>query len=170
VEGFLLLILTAQTLGRPLVSKEASFTVVFPGDPVQDTMTVPTPEGPQLRRVFRYSDDDAVYLVVHTCMRPSKASSDPQELLDLGREGNLKLTGGKLLSEKRISLDGHPGRDLIEEVGGQQSYSRIFVGDLGAFYSLTASPRSSAATPKALEFLESFKILPPSRHSACLGD
>ncbi len=90
-------------------------------------------------------------------------------LLDEGRDGGLRLTGGKLVSEAHITVSGHPGRHLVEELAGGRSYSRIFVGDAGAFYSLTAGPRSTAATAKALAFLDSFKILPHSRHSACQG-
>lgn len=165
--AFLLLILTAATRGHPFVSEEASFSVSFPSDPIQDTMTVPTGEGPQLRRVFRYADDEVIYFVVHTCMPPPTAPGDPQALLDQGRDGGLRMTDGKLISEERIIVSGHPGRDLVEEVAGQRSYSRIFVGDAGAFYSLTAGPRSMASKGKALAFLESFKMLPHSRHSAC---
>jgi len=170
VAAFLVLILTAASQNRPFVSQEASFSVRFPADPIEDTMTVPTAEGPQLRRVFRYSDHEVVYFVMHTCMPPPTPPADPQQLLDLGRDSGLQLTGGKLISEKRITLSGHPGRHLVEAVAGQRSYSRIFVGDAGAFYSLTAGPRSRAATNKALTFLDSFKILPPSDQSACQAE
>lgn len=155
---------------RVFKSEEASFAAGFPGVPTQETMTVPTSEGPQVRHVFRYADDEAVYFLVHTCMPPPKLTPDPDKLLDLGRDSGLQMTGSTLVSEQRISIAGHPGRDLVEKgQDGGLYYSRIVVGDHGAFYSVNAGPRSDAATKKALAFLDSFRILPTTKKSLCKG-
>lgn len=155
---------------RAFKSEEASFAAAFPGAPTQETMTVPTPEGPQVRHVFRYADDEAVYFLVHTCMPPPSLIPDPDKLLDLGRDSGLQMTGSTLVSEQRISIDGHPGRHLVERgQDGGLYYSRIVVGDHGAFYSVNAGPRSDAATKKALAFLDSFRILPTTKTSLCKG-
>jgi hypothetical protein len=163
----------AQTRGvypRAFKSEEASFEAAFPGAPAQETMTVPTPEGPQLRHVFRYADDDGVYFLVHTCMPPPSLTPDPDTLLDMGRDSGLRMTGGTLVSERPISVDGHPGRDLIEKSqDGDLFYSRIVVGDHGTFYSVNAGPRSAGGSKKALAFLHSFRILPATDRSLCKG-
>lgn len=154
---------------RVFTSQEASFAANFPGVPTQETMTVPTPDGSQTRHVFRYADDEAVYFLVHTCMAgPQLLNAD--KLLDIGRDSGLQMTGSTLVSEKRITIDGHPGRHLVAK--GQDGgfyYSRIAVGDHGAFYSANAGPRSEAATKKALAFLESLRILPTTERSFCRG-
>jgi hypothetical protein len=151
-------------------SQEAAFAVRFPGVPIQETLTVPTPEGPQLRRVFHYEDDQAAYFIFHTCMPPPEPPRDPEKLLDLSRDSGLQLTGGTLVSEERIVVNGHPGRDVVGKVpDGLISYSRMVVGDHWAFYSLSAVPRSDATTKAALAFLDSFRILPTTERSVCSG-
>jgi len=153
---------------HPFVSDEGSFSVLFPGPPLYDTLTVPTPEGPQLRHVFRYAGDGVVYFITHTCTPPPTLPADPDRVLDLGRDGGLQMSGATLVSEKRTRVSGYRGTKLVErDPGGGTSYSLIVVGAQGNYYSLVAGPRSPAGTERALAFLESFSILPVTNKAWC---
>jgi hypothetical protein len=146
---------------HPFVSEGGSFSVLFPGPPLYDTLTVPTPEGPQLRHVFRYAAGGVVYFVTHTCTPPPTLPADPDRVLDLGRDGGLQMAGGTLVSEKRVRVSGYRGTKLVEqEPSGGTLSSLIVIGAQGNYYSLVAGPRSPAGTEKALAFLESFSVLP----------
>jgi len=154
--------------GRPFVCEEGSFSVRFPGTPIYDTLTVATPEGPQVLRQFRYAGDGVVYFVTHTCTPPPTLPEDPDQALDLGRDGGLQLAGGTVISEKRVWVNGRRGTRLVERlpVGGT-AYGLIVIGSHGNYYSLVAGPRSPAATKKALAFLDSFSVLRTTSKSWC---
>jgi hypothetical protein len=160
--------LAAADSSKPFVSQEGSFSVRFPSDPSYDTLTVPTPEGPQVRRVFRYSDDEVVYFLVHTCMPPPTLPSEPEVTLTMGRDSGLQMAGGILVSEKSVSVGRHRGRRLVETIPGAGiAYALIVLGDHGTYYSLGAAPRSAKVTKKAEAFLDSFKVLPPTDKAWC---
>jgi hypothetical protein len=153
---------------RPFVSEEGSFSVLFPGTPIYDTLAVPTPEGPQVRRVFRYAGGGVAYFVTHACTPPPTLPADPDRALDLGRDGGLQMAGGTLVSEERVWLNGHRGTRLVmRDASGRTSYSLIVIGAEGNYYSLVAGPRSPAATKKALAFLDSFRVLHATSKAWC---
>jgi hypothetical protein len=154
--------------GRPFISEEGAFSVILPWRPTYDTVTEATPEGPSLRRVFRYADDEVAYFIVHACLPPPTLPADDQAALDLGRDSGLRLSGATLVSEQRVSVSGHAGTRLTEkDATGQLIYGLIVLGEHGAYYSLGAGPRSSTATKKALAFLDSFKVLPTTAKAWC---
>jgi hypothetical protein len=153
---------------RPFISEEGSFSVLFPGTPIYDTLTVPTPEGPQVRHVFRYAGSGVVYFMTHACTPPPTLPADSDRALDLGRDSGLQMAGGTLVSEERVVVNGHRGTRLVErDPKGEVSYSLIVIGGQGNYYSLVAGPRSPAATKKALSFLDSFSVLPATSKSWC---
>jgi hypothetical protein len=156
-----------QPAQSPFVSAASGFSVAFPREPIHETLTVPTSGGPQLRHVFRYADDDAIYFVVFTCTPPPPLPSDPRKALQVGREEWLRTAGSKVISDKPIMINGYHGREFVEEVGGQRARGRTVMGPNGAFYSLTAAERSEPGTGRASAFLDSFRILPEARASVC---
>jgi hypothetical protein len=118
--------------------------------------------------VFRYSDDEVVYFIFHTCTPPPTLPADPEAALDLGRDSGLQMAGGTLVSEKRVLINGYHGRRMVTKVtGGGIAYTLIVIGDQGNYYSLAAAPRTAAGTKEVDAFLESFRILPPTGKSWC---
>ena len=153
---------------RPFVCEEASFSVRFPGTPIYDTVAVAAPEGPQVLRQFRYAGDGVVYFVTHTCTPPTTLPEDPDQALDFGRDAALQMAGSTLVSEERVSVNGHRGTRLVARLpGGGTAYGLIVIGSHGNYYSLVAGPRSPAATSKALAFLDSFSVLRTTSKSWC---
>lgn len=149
------------------VPEDGSFSARFPGPPIHDVLTVPTPEGPQTRHVFRYSDDEIIYFVWHACTPPPSLPADPEKALDLARQEARTTSGSASISERRIRVNGRPGREFVDEVLGHKGFGRTVLGHNGAFYSVTAGTRSKAAEGKALAFLRSFSVLPPSPRALC---
>src|SRR2546428_12139886 len=101
------LLFLSALLGRgapkPFVSEEGSFAVSFPRAPIYATLPVPTPEGPQLRHVFRYSDHELRYFITHTCIPPPTLPAGPGPALDLRRDAGLQMPVVTLVPERRVS-------------------------------------------------------------------
>ncbi len=153
---------------RPFVSEEGSFSVLFPGTPIYDTLSVPTPEGPRARHMFRYAGDGVAYFVTHTCTSSARLPADSDRALDLGRDSGLQVSGSTLVSEKRVWVNGHRGTRLVERhPSGGTSHGLIVIGAEGNYYSLVARPRSPTATKKAQAFLDSFSVLPATSRAWC---
>jgi hypothetical protein len=162
-----LIVGAGQSKVVPFLSEDGSFSFHFPGPPIHDVLSVPTPTGPQLRHVFRYSDDELVIFVWQVCTPPPSLPADPEEALDLARLEAHKTIGSTTISERRISVNGRPGREFVDELAGQRSVGRTVLGYKGAFFSVGVSARSKVAEGKARELLLSFSVLPPSPRSVC---
>ena len=130
-------------------------------------MTVPTPDGPQTRHVFSYSDKDLSIFVFQACTPPPVLPSDPEEALDLARQEVLDRTGVTSVSERRIRVNGQPGREFVDERDGLKSIGRTVIGHDGVFFSVIASGRSAAGERKAREAVRSFSVHPASARSLC---
>jgi hypothetical protein len=170
IEGLLLLLLQGQANSRSLgafVPEDRSFSVAFPGPPIMDEIEIPTPTGPQTRHVFRYDDGDVVYFLWHACTPPPPLPSDPQKALDLAREEGRRTTGATPVSEKRIRVNGHPGREFVDELEGHRYFGQTVLGHHGAFYSFGGTARSPDAEARALAFVRSFRVLPASSRALC---
>jgi len=162
------LLRAAEAQPAPFVSEGGSFSLLFPGPPIQDVLTVPTPEGPQTRHVFRYSDDELIIFVWLACTPPPTLPADPEKALDLARQEARNVNGlAPSVSERKIQVSGRPAREFVDNVLGQKSFGRTVIGQNGAFYSVSVGARSQAVEAKAMAILKSFALRPTSSRSLC---
>jgi hypothetical protein len=160
-----LLVLAMLASSRPFVSEDARFSVMFPGEPSQDTLALPAQP---LRYNFHLANDKGAYFVVFTCLPSAELRGGGSAVLDRGRDSGLQTTGGTSVHEERIRVSGHAGRDLVTKMpDGTLVYSRAVLGEHGAYYSLSAVPRAAQFKSEALKFLRSFAVLPPSNRGKC---
>jgi hypothetical protein len=82
------------------------------------------------------------------------------KMLDRLRDGFVSSFKGKLVDEKKIQLDGNPGRDLRIQPSAADHLFRARVFMLkGHVYQITArGPKDKVASREVDEFLDSFKL------------
>ncbi|MBN2378454.1 hypothetical protein JXM67_01445 [candidate division WOR-3 bacterium] len=161
VFGFLLL--GAEVEWKKYTSEKGGFSVLFPGEPETQTQQVNMQVGESFQKINMYmfmkQAPDFTYLVVYNKM-PSWNPDDADYILDKARDRGLASLNGKLLSEKDITLDFHPGREVkIRSPEGFYYRSRMYLVD-DKFYQVsvtTVAEESSSAN--ITKFLSSFKLL-----------
>jgi hypothetical protein len=100
--------------------KSHGFITEFPRQPEVDSQILPSAAGNLTLHTFMYepstADDNLVYGVILTKYPDSLINSGKEPLIKgIFRgaiDGAVKNTEGKLLSEKEIELEGHPGREV----------------------------------------------------------
>ena len=152
------------------------FSVVGPGKPTVTKTKVPTAAGVIDYHIIMFTDKSAACGgALRGCvMMASYADypaaiikkSNPEKILDGGRNGAVKKVKGRLVSEKKIKLAGFPGRDIKVEapaprVGGKMIiYARIFMVQNRMFMFQALSMARQATNPNMQKFLDSIKVWP----------
>ncbi|HEX5706038.1 MAG TPA: hypothetical protein VFX96_02000 [Pyrinomonadaceae bacterium] len=146
---------------REFTSNEGGFTVSLPGEPQARTVVTYTRSGPLYTNTVSSNDDDLNnFSVSWTSYEDDRLARRPVEkLFDRVREGLLKATGGRLLSDSPVNLDGHPGRAFAYETpDGDVHKFRVYVVS-DKFYQVSTQTKAAANAPSAGErFLASFKL------------
>lgn len=90
-------------------------------------------------------------------------TGDPQAILIELQNSAVKGFDGKLLSERSISLNGHPGRELEIKVSDNSDTAiarlRICLVGNRLYYIYTLAPEDRASSPSVEKFLNSFKLV-----------
>lgn len=99
---------------KKLTSKEGRFTVLMPGQAEKETMNVNTPAGKLTIHLFSVEKPDGRYFAVSYVDYPAAAvqGRDASKLLDGARNGAVSRVGGKLIDEKKITVNTFPGREF----------------------------------------------------------
>jgi hypothetical protein len=135
-------------------SVEGRFSVLLPGKATSDS------EANELYTTHSVSaeTDWATYQVAYFDYR-APLTTDRQQILNGARDG--LLTTGKLTSERKITLDGYPGRELeFAPAGGlAQDSTRLFVVGKRLYkVSVVFAPANKYDSAQAEKFFSSFRI------------
>jgi len=155
-----------QTPREEFRAVEGRCSVLFPGPPEEETETTDTPGGPVETHSFSVNRVDAAYLVMYVDRRvPVGGEVTPDAILDAVRDGALANVGGKLLEERPIKFEGHPGRELKAEAGPGTTILRFRMILVGRrlYMTLVTTSRKRAHSEDVERFLDSFKLLEPGR-------
>lgn len=126
----LLLLLLASTVRadewEKLTEDKGNFTVKVPGKPKKLTQTVDTEVG-KIEAIYylvELKEGQVVYAVAFNDYPKefaTKSDDEKQGILDGVRDGNIKPHKGKVTTETKIKLDGHPGREytFTGKLGGE---------------------------------------------------
>lgn len=150
-----------QSTWKELRSTEGGFSVLMPGTPTPNKVTVNTTSGVEEANMFSLSDDSLNEYIVAYSKYPK---TNPKEvstgkLFDKVRDGILLAQQGKLLNEAAITLDGYSGRSIaVERPDGVITTARFYVVD-DRFYQLSVNGKINGREPEATNrFLDSFKL------------
>ncbi len=152
---------------KSFTSKEGAFEVLLPGVPTEEKKTLQLGSGPTDLNLFvvERKQEETAYIVAY-CEFPESAlqGATPEQRLDSAR--NLALSRGrtKLVAQKKIKLGTHPGRELRFETEGKgQVRQRMFAVKDKLYQVMVAGPKEAVVSKEATRFLESFKLLSPSK-------
>ena len=163
----IILLLTACG-GKPepqeFINQEGNFSIMSPLTLEESSQTVDTAAGPIEIHFFMADDGNSAYMVGYSDYPAEIVElSDPNEMLDGAAQGATANINGTLVSQNNISLDGHPGRELVltatlEDVDATAKARIYLVGN--RLYQVLALGAEGDISPEDMDaFLQSFKLL-----------
>jgi hypothetical protein len=106
-------------------SERWNFSAEFPVAPASETLSLPSPAGPQTMDIFSCEHDLWAYMI-SALDGPTTGPENPAKLLDSARDGAVANVRGRLVRETQLEHHGLPARrveifaDAAPEAGGQQ--------------------------------------------------
>jgi hypothetical protein len=109
-----------RAVGNAVTSEDGEVGATFPCLPEPVAQERPRPDGGvAISHGFKCSDPDYYAALEYVDMPPSEV--DPQTVLDAARDGAIARNakrGARLVSEQRLTVSGHPGRDIVVRASG----------------------------------------------------
>jgi hypothetical protein len=144
-------------------SASCKCSATFPGAPTEKRQKVPTEQVGDLEAVMyllETPDKTGAYLMMYNDYPKDKTkNADPQKVLNGARDGAAAKIKGKVLSEKKITINGQPGRELEIEGGALKYYARIVLSNKTRLYQAIVVMQKDKAKPADVrKFLDSFKV------------
>jgi hypothetical protein len=158
----LFLIGCEQSAWKEFSSSEGAFSILVPGTPNEQAISVNTEAGSIDGHLFMVGRKDMSYLVAYADYPDTLIQKrTPDAMLDGARDGAVANAQGKLLGELVISINGYPGRELkIESPDGQGIMkARIFMVGHRLYQVGVVTPKEKALSRNIGKFLDSFKLL-----------
>src|ERR1044072_8914494 len=133
----------------------------MPSEPKQERNSRRGPFG-NGHHIYSLESNGISYTVSNSVFEtPPAQPNDIKRILDLARDLVLTVTGGKLLSDKEISLDSFPGREVRIEKDKRIWTLHAYIVK-GRMYQLTTTePKAKEQSPDTTKFFDSFKLLAP---------
>lgn len=142
-------------------SLEGGFSIDMPGTPKKQTESVPTAAGTITAHLFTQERMNDGYMAGYSDFpKQLIKASPPATLLKGGRDGAVANVGGKLLGDKMITLDGHPGIEFDFEVQskGIRSRARVYLVDNRLYQTVVYQSQALWSEKQADRFLDSFRL------------
>jgi hypothetical protein len=145
------------------------FAITSPSPFTFSSEPVTGPSGPMDSRRYTLGldDSDAVVIVIldiKASIKDSVARLDEASLLARlqgGKTGLLKAMGGKLISERDITLAGHIGLQFETTSNVGIMKVRLFIANDRLYQMIAVRPASVKSSADEDRVLDSFKLLPP---------
>ena len=117
---------------RSLEAPDGTFSVSLPGDAVkEDKPTKSVTGGSFISHTFKARASKGAAYGCSWWEDPSLKGRTAEQILDTARDGGLSSSNGKMLGEKRLTVQGHPARDIRAIAGRNAAYDNrlVVVGD-----------------------------------------
>lgn len=144
-------------------SEEGRFSILFPGEPKEQTESVSTAIGTIETEFFMVEQKDMAYSLNYADYPADiVAASDAGMMLNGARMGAVSNVNGELLDEKEITLDGYPGREIRIEIDEDDIIvrARFYLVENRLYVVQALSKKSKASSEEIDEFLDSFELRP----------
>jgi len=144
-------------------SKEGGFSVATASTHEEKRKAFHTQAGPVEAHFFTVEADrgSLVYMVVYGDYPEAlMAANDREMLLDAARDGAVGNIQGTLVSERTVSLGGHPGRELqaLSSDGRLSLRMRIYLANNRQYQVVAVTPKETRSTEDRDRFLNSFRF------------
>jgi hypothetical protein len=159
----ILLVGCGSTSWKTFTSDEGGFSVSLPGTPTQDSQAVNTAIGNIMMYTFMIELSESAYMVAYSDYPDSLVNQTPADILLSGaRDGAVGNVQGRLVNETYLSLQGHPGRELLIETAGAEAFARVRIFLVGnRMYQVMAltTSQSDSQTEEITNYLNSFHLV-----------
>ncbi|HEY7990431.1 MAG TPA: hypothetical protein VID77_03490 [Stellaceae bacterium] len=149
----------AEPTMKRFISDEGRFSVALPGEPHAEREEVRSADGKGVTVLHEFSvntEPHVFYMVTYSDPPEDEVIADAQGRLDEIAANATR--GSKILSDKKISLGGVPGRALVYRDEKNQSFDqRVYIAG-NRIYVLSVMRPHGVSPKHAHEFLESFRI------------
>jgi hypothetical protein len=147
---------------QDFVWRRGECVALMPGKPQLLSRSIPGPNGTNLEVFIQSAEAKGVAYLLSFVDNPTFKGADEKQLdeaLNKARDG--AVGKGKLVKETRIKHGPYPGRDLLIEMPGKGTFSRLqlFIADQKMYQLIVVGPRDACLAKEAEQFLESFKLL-----------
>jgi hypothetical protein len=153
----------ADETWKEFESKEGGFKVLLPGTPTAQKMTQKAGDGSDVElAIYRLPPVGGTTFIVSTSDFAESYLKNPAEkILDNARDGSVTRSKGKLVSEKKVKLGDHPGREFVVSMPKDQGFIRArayLVGKRQYTLLIAAKDDKAIATKEVEAFIDSFKL------------
>jgi hypothetical protein len=136
------------------------FSVLMPFRPTVSLVTNDTPAGPLVISFFTAESSRTVaFTVVHNRFPTNMSTANEERLFAAGLKEALGRDG-RLISDTKIALHGHPGHEwMFEKFKGQAVMTmRAYLVGHEFYQAICVMPRRQACSRHTQEFLDSFDL------------
>ncbi|MFC1708464.1 hypothetical protein ACFL2J_00190 [Candidatus Omnitrophota bacterium] len=144
-------------------SKEGGFSVDFPGEPIVNTVKLPTDFGLIPLYVFVLNAQNEFIYSISFVDYPGNlfAQKTAEGALDAARDGVIANVQGQLLSESPISFKGYLGRVVEFSATEGKSYAkaRFFLVNQRLYHIMVTTATERKSSYDIRRFLDSFKLI-----------
>lgn len=146
-------------------SGPGNFSVLLPGTPEEQTQSVDTPAGSIDIHMFLLDQGSSAFMVGYSDYPESLiAQADPMLLLDGARDGAVGNVGGTMRSERELTLNSNPGREIKFDVpdssdlpGGGYAVARLYLVQ-NRLYQVIGMAKKDVSEEEIIKFLDSFTL------------
>ena len=151
---------------RVVTTSDGVCQVDMPGTPTSEegplrVQGLGEPQAQQLKVVLEKGR--VLYLLSHSDIHETPQDMSPGQLLDAIRVNTLEIArhlgSAQFVSEKDISTDDHPGKELVLDIDQDRMQSRWYLVDKRLYRAIVITPRDENHLRDAGRFLASFRIV-----------
>lgn len=148
-----------QSRWREFSPPSGDFTVSLPGEPKSVTQTSDTQRTQANNPLFMLETEGVNYVIGYTDLtydltEPCAIAS----ALDTGRDQAVTTSGGKLESERNITLAGYPGREMKVRLSDDVIRARSYLVKRRLYQLIVVTSPALVDSPSVNRFFGSFKL------------
>ncbi len=140
-------------------SQDGRFSISFHGKPIEREQEIPTPVGNLTAKMFIGfgAHRDGTFVAAYNDY-PNQVDAETRlEAVKSGIIGRLKA---KIISEKKITHDTYPGREVLLDAPSIGRYrTRFYMVDLRLYQLAVGGTENFVKSEEADQFLDSFKLI-----------
>ena len=144
-------------------ASEGGFRATMPGKPTKGRDVLTTAAGPldSVNYVYTTPDQRVAYGIDYVDYPADVVRrNDPERILEAARDGLVGKLRGRVRDERRVSLEGQPGRAVeLALTDGRFVRARLSLVGQRQYQLVVVTPDERTAAKEAQRFLESFRLL-----------
>ena len=149
---------------REFSADKCGLTMQLPSEPKEETRTAEAADGPLVITLYTATTNNSAYVISCNDFPTDQISSaDLNRILDNAAQGSMSNIGATLEDQKVITLDGHPGRDILGRttIGGQDAVvrARVYLVGNRMIQTMVLGAKGQMKDADMLTYLTSLKLV-----------